>query len=61
MDDSREYYKAYDDRYAQVHGEELRWFSEDPSPIVEDVIQEYGISKEDRSLEIGCGEGRDAR
>lgn len=61
MDDSREYYKAYDDRYAQVHGEELRWFSEDPSPIVEDVIREYGISKEDRILEIGCGEGRDAR
>ena len=54
------YYTAYDDRYRQVHRESLRWFAESPSPIVYDTIREFGILPEDRLLEIGCGEGRDA-
>lgn len=58
---SRKYYEAYDDRYRQVHGENLRWFTEEPSRIVADTIAEFGISCEHRLLEIGCGEGRDAR
>ena len=55
---SREYYRAYDDRYHQVHRENLRWFSEAPSPIVADVIHRF--QPDSPFLEIGCGEGRDA-
>lgn len=57
----RKYYEAYDDRYRQVHKENLRWFAEGPSAIVEEVISAFGISKSAKMLEIGCGEGRDAR
>jgi len=56
----RKYYEAYDDRYRQVHEDNLRWFAETPSPVVEETIAEYAISPDDRILEIGCGEGRDA-
>lgn len=54
------YYKAYDDRYKQVHGEALQWFSKEPSPIVSEVMEEFSIDMTARILEIGCGEGRDA-
>lgn len=54
----RKYYEAYDDRYRQVHKENLRWFAETPSQIVSDVIRRYAISG--KLLELGCGEGRDA-
>ena len=57
----RKYYEAYDDRYRQVHSRHLRWFMEEPSHIVSDVVAEFGISQTDKLLEIGCGEGRDAR
>ena len=60
MDNFRKYYEAYDDRYRQIHREELRWFTQLPSPIVWEIISEFGISPSDRLLEIGCGEGRDA-
>ena len=56
----RKYFEAYDDRYRQIHEENLRWFGDAPSAIVETVISEFAISKTDRLLEIGCGEGRDA-
>ena len=56
----RAYYEAYDDRYKQVHNASLRWFSSEPSPIVSQVMEEYGIAQSDTILEIGCGEGRDA-
>lgn len=56
----RKYYEAYDDRYRQVHGENLRWFAESPSPIVSEIISEFSITSDDKILEIGCGEGRDA-
>lgn len=56
----RKYYEAYDDRYRQVHGRQLRWFAETPSPIVAQFMEARGIGPEDRILEIGCGEGRDA-
>ena len=55
----RKYYEAYDDRYRQVHGKNLRWFTDMPSPIVGTVMESYAI--DGRILEIGCGEGRDAR
>ena len=56
----RAYYEAYDDRYKQVHGEALQWFSGEPSPIVAEIISEFGLAPTARMLEIGCGEGRDA-
>lgn len=56
----RTYYEAYDDRYKQVHEEALQWFSEEPSPIVAEIISEFGLTPTDKMLEIGCGEGRDA-
>lgn len=57
----RKYYEAYDDRYRQVHAENLQWFSEEPSLIVSQVIERFNILPGQRILEIGCGEGRDAR
>ena len=56
----RKYYEAYDDRYRQVHGAGLQWFADTPSSIVGEVMARYGIGKDARILEIGCGEGRDA-
>lgn len=56
----RKYYEAYDERYKAVHQKNLRWMGEESSPIVTEIIQKYGISKENSVLEIGCGEGRDA-
>ena len=53
----RKYYEAYDDRYRQVHGENLQWFADGPSSIVGEIIDRFSIGG--RMLEIGCGEGRD--
>lgn len=60
MMDNRPYYEAYDDRYRQVHWENLRWFAQEPSPIVAQVLAELEIPKTAKLLELGCGEGRDA-
>lgn len=57
----RKYYEAYDDRYRQVHEANLQWFSGKPSGIVAQVIERFNIQSDARILEIGCGEGRDAR
>lgn len=57
---SRPYYEAYDDRYRQIHAENLQWFMDGPSPIVSEIIAQFGIDPTERILEIGCGEGRDA-
>lgn len=56
----RKYYEAYDDRYRQIHSQELQWFYDDPTPIVLQTIKEFGITPECKILELGCGEGRDA-
>ena len=56
----RNYYEAYNDRYQQVHSRKLQWFQEEPTPIVSRILQAYGIPRNGRILEIGCGEGRDA-
>lgn len=56
----RKYYEAYDDRYRQIHGQNLQWFYDNPTPIVLESITELGISSEQTILELGCGEGRDA-
>lgn len=56
----KQYYEAYDDRYLQVHGSDLQWFSDSPSAIVRQVMERFGISADASILELGCGEGRDA-
>ncbi len=60
MERGRKYYEAYDDRYRKIHSMGLCWSSDEPTPIVADVISRYGIPKEAKILETGCGEGRDA-
>lgn len=55
------YYAAYEERYKTAHGKDVSWASAVSTPIVMDVIKRYGIKTSDRVLEIGCGEGRDAR
>lgn len=56
----RKYYEAYDDRYRQVHSQNLQWFYDDPTPIVMETIKKFGIGYSHNVLELGCGEGRDA-
>ncbi len=56
----KKYYEAYDKRYRQIHEKGLSWSTENHTPIVEETIRKYGLEKK-RTLEIGCGEGRDAR
>ncbi len=56
----RKYYEAYDERYKAVHKKNLRCLGYESSRIVTEIIQKYGISKENTLLEIGCGEGRDS-
>lgn len=58
--EKRPYYEAYDDRYRQVHQQNLEWFSRNPSPIVGQVMAQFGIGTNSKILELGCGEGRDA-
>ena len=54
------YYEAYDKRYKQVHDKGLAWSPSNNTKIVEEVINKYHLEKENM-LEIGCGEGRDAK
>lgn len=55
------YYEAYDERYKTVHRTGRSWAAETPTPIVLETIQKYRIPVDAALLEIGCGEGRDAR
>lgn len=57
----RKYYEAYDERYKAVHQRGVSWTSGTSSPIVLQTIRKYGLGPSHRMLEIGCGEGRDAR
>lgn len=61
MASTSDYYKAYDLRYRQVHNKGLQWFCDEPSAIVRELIDKLGMDKKTPMLEIGCGEGRDAR
>lgn len=54
------YYEAYDKRYKQVHSKGLAWSTSTNTKIVEEIINKYHLEKS-KILEIGCGEGRDAR
>lgn len=54
------YYKAYNKRYKQVHFQGLQWASENPTPIILEMLEKYKINLNTSILEIGCGEARDA-
>ena len=55
------YYQVYDKRYQQVHAHNISWYSDNPTPMVLETINDYRLNQWDKMLEIGCGEGRDAR
>ena len=61
VSDMNKYYEAYDQRYRTIHAKGYSWSGDSATPIVLDVIRRFGVSKEAKILEIGCGEGRDAR
>ena len=54
------YYKAYEKRYKQVYKKNMMWSSDSFTPDVINTINQFSISKSDRILDLGCGEGRDA-
>ena len=56
----RPYYEAYEERYRAIHEKGLRWAGERPTPIVAETAARY-CPPGAAILEIGCGEGRDAR
>ncbi len=58
---AKKYYEAYDDRYKIAHANGVSWLSDQSSPIVLDTIKKYGLDQKNSILEIGCGEGRDAK
>lgn len=60
MGREKKYYEAYEERYRRVHENSLRWFSGNPSGIVREIMEKYGLTGASKLLEIGCGEGRDA-
>ena len=57
----RKYYEAYEERYKAVHRLGVSWAGGQPTPIVLETVRKYRIRPDDELLEIGCGEGRDAR
>ena len=57
----KHYYEAYDERYRTIHEKGFSWAGDVATPIVLEVIRRFNFSKEAQILEIGCGEGRDAR
>lgn len=59
--DDRKYYAAYEERYKTAHAKGVSWSSDVSTPVVTEVIDRYKIGREDKLLEIGCGEGRDSR
>ena len=59
--DHRKYYAAYEERYKTAHANGVRWSSDASTPIVMEVIDRYQFNRQNRMLEIGCGEGRDSK
>lgn len=57
----KKYYEAYDERYKTAHLKGISWSGTKSSPVVMDTIRKYKINTKDSILEIGCGEGRDAK
>lgn len=61
MEEERKYYAAYDERYKTAHAHGVSWAGEKPTPIVREMLEKYGFGGKSALLEIGCGEGRDAK
>ena len=48
----KEYYKAYEKRYKQLHENNLSWETDVKTNIIEDTIIKYNIDKAASILEI---------
>lgn len=59
--ENRRYYEAYEERYKTAHARGVSWENDIGTPIVTETLEKYRIAQDSRLLEIGCGEGRDAR
>ncbi len=57
----KKYYEAYEERYKTAHENGVCWLSGESTPIVLEMLKKYQIDPARRILEIGCGEGRDAK
>lgn len=57
---NKDYYKAYDKRYKQVYKNNMLWETNKPTYLVLETVNKYNINKNDKILDLGCGEGRDA-
>ena len=51
------YYKAYEERYAQVYEKNMMWSSSKYTPDVINFINSNNATKEHKILDLGCGEG----
>jgi len=55
-----EYYKAYNERYKEIHSQNFCWESSHPTKEIDSWINYYNIPPKADILDIGCGEGRDS-
>ena len=60
VNNTNDYYKAYKKRYSKVYEKNMMWSASEYTPDVIDFFQTYNITKDNKILELGCGEGRDA-
>ena len=57
----KKYYKAYEDRYKQVHEKTgMAWAGDRPSFILKNLFEKYNATNKSSILEVGCGEGQNA-
>lgn len=59
--ENRKYYAAYEERYKTAHAQGVSWAGCQHTPIVPEMIRRYDLLPGQDLLEVGCGEGRDAR
>lgn len=60
INNENEYYKAYEKRYKQVYDNNMLWSTKLPTPEVINFIDNYKVKKDEKILDLGCGEGRDS-